>query len=423
LRDVIVQTIDGMREEIVSLTSDLTRFPTIATTGQSYVACTDYIADRLAEVGLQVEKIEVPREYLESVWGANLEKSKEYLEVKALSPRIIVLGKWSGAVPKPSLHLTQHYDTTEPRGSSFEPIVKDEKIFGKAISQARAGTVSQITAVRALRQAGVELRGNLFVSATPDNHVGGDTGAKYMVDKGYGKSDFVITGGPSGADVVTLGYKGCLWIKVTTTGKSAHGSEPHEGINAIEKMMKIQNALYQLDQRYARRKGKWPVDPAESNRPTLTMSRIIAEGVTVPAKCSLYLDRRVNPEETVDDAVNEIRDEIAKLQEDDEHLKAEIEVLHIAENAVTSGDGKLAKTLMKNIEETLKVKAKTAVWTYYTEFRCFPTRWGAETVNYSPGLPKVYRGPNEYVVIDDLVAGSKVLALTILDLIGPDAKG
>jgi acetylornithine deacetylase/succinyl-diaminopimelate desuccinylase-like protein len=228
----------------------------------------------------------------------------------------------------------------------------------------------------------------------------------------------VITGGPSGPDVVTLGYKGCLWLKVTVKGKKAHGSEPHEGINAIEKMAKIQRGLMELNDQYAAQPGSWPVDPAESNRPTLVMSRLVADGVTVPDKCALYIDRRLTPEESVREAIQSIQDVIDAAAADDDQLKAELEPLHVVENPATPPESRLSQALMKNIRGVLNTDPKTAVWTYYTEFRCFPTVWGSETVNYSPGLPKVYRGPDEYVGIDDLVNGTKVLALTIRDLIG-----
>lgn len=417
-KDRILEAVDELRNETVELTAKLIAFGTIAKTGAQYRECSAFIASKLTEAGLDTQIIDVPKKYLERAWGANLEKTREYLEVVSFSPRFIVLASWPGSTGKPSLHLTQHYDLTQPEGSSFEARIEDGKIFGKGASEARAGTVVQIIAVKALKAAGVELTGDLFVSATPDNHIGGDTGAGYLVENDYGKSDMVITGGPSGVGVVTLGYKGCLWLKITTHGKKAHGSEPHEGVNAIEKMAEIQNRLVKLNISYAKNESSWPIDPPEANRPTLTMARIVADGTTVADECSLYVDRRLTPEESVDGAMEDIRNAIAELQAGDADLQADIETLHVAENPVTSGDGKVAQTIMRNIREVLRVEPKLAVWSYYSEFRCFPTGWGAETVDYSPGPPKIYRGPGEYVAIDDLVDATKVLALTINDLIG-----
>lgn len=424
LRKEIARIVDAMRDELVDVTCELIKFPTNAPTGSNYIECTNLISEKLKEVGLEVQKIDVPKEKLESLWGERLEKSLEYLEVEKFSPRVIVLGTWAGTVGKPSLHLNNHYDQflygweQTAKGNPFEPTVKEDKIFGKGASDPWAGTASILMAVKALRRAGVELKGDLFVSATPDNHLGGESGAGYLVDRGYGKSDMAILGHPGGADTVILGYKGASWTEITTLGKAVHPSEPHEGINAIEKMMKIQRAIYELDQRFEKLRSKWPILPPESSRPTIVMVNINACGTSVPDKCVMHVDRRVTPEETMEGAKEEILEEIRKLEKEDKDLKVEVRTIHVAENPVTPADSHLAKTIMKNIRETLGVEPKTAVYAYYTDFRFFPVKWGAQTVNYSPGLPVVYRGPGEYVPIQDLVAATKVLALTIMDLLG-----
>jgi len=418
LRKKIAQIVDGMRDEIVDLTCELIKFSTISQTGSNYLEYTNFIYEKLKKAGLEVQKIDVPQEALESLWGKRLEKSLKYIEVKKFSPRVIVLGRWSGTLGKPSLHLNNHYDIYESR-ASFEPTVKEGRIFGEGASDPRAGTVSMVMAVEALRRAGVKLRGDLFVSQTPDCQLGGESGAGYLVDKGYGKSDMVIIGGPGGADTVTLGHKGALWFEITTFGKEAHAGEC-EGTNAIDKMFKIYEVLYKLDQDFTKKgiKSKWPISPSECNRPTIVTLAINAHSLGVPDKCVMYVDRRVNPEETIESAKEEILGEIRKLEKDDRDLKVEVRVIHAAENPVTSADSHLAKTIMKNIRATLEVEPKTVVWCYYSDFRFFPLGWKAQTVSYSPGIPRVYRGPGEYVPIQDLVSATKVLTLTIMDLIG-----
>lgn len=423
LRDKIAQVVDSMEDEIVDLTCKLIKFSTINDDGRNYIECTNFIYEKLKESGLEVQKIDVPMEKLESLWGKNLEKSLEYIPVGKLSPRVIVLGKWIGTPGKPSLHLNNHYDQyitwdETVKGNPYVPTVKEGKIFGKGASDPWAGTTPMIMAVEALRRAGVKLRGTLFVSATPDNHLGGESGAGYLVDEDYGKSDMVILGHPSGADTLTLGYKGALWIEITTFGKAVHGSEPHEGINAIEKMMKIQKALYELDQRFKNMRSKWPISPPESGRPTIVMANINATGLSVPDKCVMHIDVRVTPEQTMESVKEEILTEISKLEKEDKDLKVEVRTIHAAENPVTPADSPLAKTIMKNIREIEGVEPKTRVFAYYTDSRFFAVKWKAQTVNYSPGLPVVYRSSGEYVSVQDLVSATKVLALTIMDILG-----
>jgi succinyl-diaminopimelate desuccinylase len=419
LREKIVNVVDGMQDETVDLTCKLVKYRTVSETGDDYLECTDFLSNELAEAGMEVRKIDVPKETLQDLWGKELEKSRRYIEVKKFSPRTIVLGEWSGTLGKPCLHINNHYDVMEG-GSPFEATVKNGKIFGKGTTDPWAGNVSAIMAVQALRRAKVKLKGRLFLSATPDNHLGGESGAGYLVDRGYGKSDMVITCSPGGANTATLGYKGALWIEITTFGKTAHAGEDSEGINAIDKMMKVHRALYELDQEYVRKRirSKWPTSPPECSRPTITMAAINATGLGVPDRCVMYVDRRINPEETVDKVKDEILKRIRTLEKKDKDLKVNIDFVHEVESSVTPKDSNLAKTLTKNIREILGARPKTLIWCYYQDFRFFRSKWKSQTVNYSPGLPKIYRGPSEYVPIRDLVTATKVLALTIADLLG-----
>lgn len=419
LSEKIEQIVDGMKNEIVDLTCQLVRFPTIAATGASYPECTAFLSEKFEDAGLAVERIEIPREYLENIWGKNLEKSREYLEVREWAPRVIVLGKWTGTTGKPTLHLNCNYGLSDARGNPFEPTVKEGKIFGKGASDPRAGTVSQIMAVKALKKAGVTLKGNLFVSETPDNHLGGESCVGYLVDEGYGKSSMVILGMQSGADTVILGHKGALWLKITTFGKYAHPGE-RGGINAIDKMVKIHNAIYEIDRRFVKKKikTKWPIWPPGVSRPTFDTAAIKADGLGLPVKCVMYADRRINPEETMEDAKEEILQEIRKLKKTDKELKVDIEFVHSVDSSVTPSDSLLAKTLKKNIRQAMGMKPKAFVMSGYKNNRFFQAKWKAQTVIYSPGLPLVHRGSREYVPIQDLVSATKVLALTIRDLLG-----
>lgn len=329
-------------------------------------------------------------------------KSKRYLKVKNIGRRIIVLGKKAGARGKPSLHLNHNYDFHEMKGSIFEPTVKEGKIFGKGADNPKAGIASIIMAVEAVKRAKVSLNGDLFVSFTPDLGLGGESGAGYLVEKEYGKSDMAITGAPGGPETVTLGHKGALWMEITTLGKQAHAGEDTQGINAVDKMIEIQRALYELDQKYVKDKKRisnWPVWPADCSRPTITTAAINAKGLGVPEKCVMNVDRRINPEETIRTATKEILDTIRKVKKKDKHLKYDFQILHAVESAVTSPNSRLAKTMMNNIRETLDVKPKTVVFCYYSDFRFFRTKWKSQTIGYDPGIPQIYRRPGEYIPI------------------------
>jgi len=73
------------------------------------------------------------------------------------------------------------------------------------------------------------------IMITGDEEIGGENGVKFLLDQGYRSEVCVL---PDGGDNWQLetGCNGVWMIRLTAPGKTAHGSRPWEGINAIEKL-------------------------------------------------------------------------------------------------------------------------------------------------------------------------------------------
>ena len=99
-----------------------------------------------------------------------------------------------------------------------------------------------------------------------------------------------------------IGHKGGLRLYVTVFGKAAHGSAPQEGLNAISKMAQIMQVLDVLAEDIFQRR-----DPLFGNA-SLAISQINGGKApnVIPDKCTVTLDRRLIPGETVDEAIKEI---------------------------------------------------------------------------------------------------------------------
>lgn len=421
-RDVL-RLIDEQVDNISQTLANLAAIPAVGTTGEGYPEIVALLSKKLSEAGLDTEAIDIPSDYVTGHWGADLEKITEYTRVTRLASRAIVLGRYKGARSgAPSLHLTQHYDMPGPLAVAHPGTaeVTDGRIAAPAVSFCRAGIVAMLAAAKALTQAGIPLAGDLFVSFTPDTHMGGETGAGYLVEQHLGRSHWVITGSEGGPDTLVLGYKGDLFLKITTRGKSVSADAPHLGINAIDKMATVQRALAELEPKFMKRESRWPIIPRESARPTMVFSQIRSSGsAQVPDTCILTVDLRVVPEETTAEVFEEIMEIIRSLQSKDKDLNVEVNPVHVTEPAVTESDAPLAEALRRNVREVLGVEPRTAVHAYYTEFRLFREHWGAQTINYGPGRPERMKGQPENVLVSDVVSTAKVLALTARDLLTP----
>lgn len=124
----------------------------------------------------------------------------------------------------------------------FSAIEKDGKLYGRGTCDMKSGLVAAVVAMIRLKEENVPLKGSVKLLAT----VGEETsaiGSGQLVDLGYADDlDVLFIGEPTNVEI-GVAHKGALWPRITTFGKTAHGSMSNEGVNAIEHMMLVLNAL------------------------------------------------------------------------------------------------------------------------------------------------------------------------------------
>lgn len=150
-----------------------------------------------------------------------------------------------------------------------------------------------------LERAGVKLNGKLQFVGTAGEEVDG-YGAKKVVEKGQiDKATALVVSEPSENQLFTA-HKGCLWLEIITYGKTAHGSIPDQGINAILTMNESINTLqtYQFD---------YTPHPLLGH-PTMNIGTIEGGVKTnvVPDQCNLTLDIRTVPGQDNDRILQDI---------------------------------------------------------------------------------------------------------------------
>lgn len=142
----------------------------------------------------------------------------------------------------PPLALTGHFDTV-PLGANqwkvdpFAGIIKDGKIYGRGSSDMKGGLAAMICAVlEAFKESAPKGGIRLIFTAGEET---GCHGAKLLAESGYdlGKASAIIVGEPT-SNYPAIGHKGALYLKISTTGKTAHSSMPELGDNAIYKAAK-----------------------------------------------------------------------------------------------------------------------------------------------------------------------------------------
>jgi acetylornithine deacetylase/succinyl-diaminopimelate desuccinylase-like protein len=135
--------------------------------------------------------------------------------------------------PGPTLLLNGHVDTVlEARGWSGDPWTprrEGDRLYGLGAFDMKCGVAVMLLAARALHERRDLWRGTLIVTSVVDEEAF-SIGARALVQSGI-TADYCVVTEPSWEKPVLAGV-GKVLVRGEVTGKAAHGSWPHLGINA-----------------------------------------------------------------------------------------------------------------------------------------------------------------------------------------------
>lgn len=418
LRDRIQREVEALADEVVDFTSQLVRIPTVNPPGEFYPDCAHAIGDRLEQFGFQVEYPEAQ---------GRPEHTREH-------PRINVMGVLPGSRPNPRVHLNGHFDVV-PVGEGwtedpFGGVVRDGRIYGRGVADMKAGLAAAVYAVEAIRRAGVRLLGTVEVSGTVDEESGGYAGMGYLASTGRvskGRTDAVIIPEPLNVDRICIGHRGVYWFQVTAHGHIAHGSMPFLGESAIEHMGAVLEAIRrEWIPQFATRRTEVPVVPEAARHPTLNINGIHGGQPSGPVQspcvadhCVATFDRRFLLEEGFEAVRQEVVELLDGVQTSQPAFRYDLDDLLVVHPTRTPDDASVIQALSQNIAQVLGREA-TLVASPGTYDHKHVTRIGGveNCVAYGPGILELAHQPDEWCSVEDLVTATRVLALSVVDLVG-----
>jgi succinyl-diaminopimelate desuccinylase len=419
ISDTLFSVIDGRRDELVDLTRQLIRFPTINPPGDAYRPCAEFIGERLAARGFAVEYVRA---------AGTPGDDERY-------PRVNVIARREGTAPGPCVHFNSHIDVVQTGdGWTVEPfagVVKDGKVFGRGACDMKGGLAASIIAVEALVDSSNTWPGALEISGTVDEESGGYGGVHYLAERGWFSAprvNHVIIPEPLNVDRVCIGHRGVWWAEIATHGRIAHGSMPFLGDCAVRHMNAVidrfERDLYPL---LAARRTDMPVVPSGARSSTLNINSIHGGAAEqhgglpapcVPHSCRMVIDRRLLIEERMDEVKREVVDLLERLVQERAGFKYSIRDIFEVLPTMADREGPVAR---------LTAAAVQRVIGRYPEFICSPGTYDQKHIDrvgklkdcvaYGPGMLDLAHKPDEYVVIDDMVTAAKVMASSAWSLL------
>ena len=234
-----------------------------------------YVAEFLAELGYDVERMPVEQPDLQLTPGAGTtERFNVYAAMRGVTPDVV---------------FSTHMDTVPPFFGCTED---DEFLYGRGTCDAKGILAAQVAAAERLRDGGAKV-GLLFVVGEERD----SAGAKVANQNPRG-SRFLINGEPTD-NRLALATKGALRVELRAHGKMAHSAYPELGDSAINKMVEALHDVLAME---------LPVEP-EIGPSTLNIGLISggrAPNVIADKAEAHLLIRTVGPSQEVMDAIREV---------------------------------------------------------------------------------------------------------------------
>lgn len=417
--------IEARRDDLIALTQDLIRIPTLNPPGDHYLEICEFLSKRLIASGFQVELIRA-----EGTPG----DSDAY-------PRWNVVARREGAGKGDCVHFNSHTDVVEVgRGWSFDPFagtLQDGKIYGRGACDMKGGLAASIVAAEAFLQRCPEFSGAIEISGTADEETGGYGGVAYLAEKGYFSPErvqHVIIPEPLNKDRVCLGHRGVWWAEIETHGEIAHGSMPFLGDCAVRHMGAVLDEMETtLFPALLEKRTAMPVVPEQARQSTLNINSLHGGQAELPAEftgwpsacvpdsCRMVIDRRFLVEEKIEDVKQEINDVLERVKARRDRFRYDLKEMHQVLPTMTDREAPIVKTVSRAIEEVLGVAPQYVV-SPGTYDQKHIDRIGRlkNCIAYGPGILDLAHKPDEYVGVDDMIDSAKVMARTLLALLTDD---
>ncbi len=402
------------RDRLINLTIDLTNIP--------------------SPTGFEGD---VARAYHEVLKGSGFDATLQPIG----DERYNAIGRLQGDGGGKSLMFNGHLDTSfgpeqAHRGIGYQckgTLVDDEWIYGMGSFNMKFALANYVTAVEAIRKAGIKLGGDVVIAGVageiekaPVNEYEGrqyqgyGPGTKYAITHGA-VADYCILGEPTNMMLIPR-HCGTTWIKITVPGHLIHTAWSEVERNAINKSRVVLDAIHEWIPDYLAR------NTLGDFQPRVNVSAIEGgwpwRGARTPDNCVIYLDVRTLPNDLPVKAFNEVREMIKAVVRKNPQLEGtKAEIFLSAPGTSIPDDHELVQNIISAHTNQLGKAPQMGVETWYSD-AAHMNRYGIPTVNYgSAGRIRTGGGgfstaQGEHVHIGDMVDIVKVYIEVMMNICG-----
>lgn len=192
---------------------------------------------------------------------------------------------------RPRVSFTGHLDTVPADASRWDSPpwaarIDGDRLYGRGASDMKGAIAAMsVAAIRHVSRPHVCQGVELLLTAGEEE---GCLGASALVESGFEPTGRVLVVGEPTGNVPTLGHNGALWAESRARGRSAHGSSPELGENAVMTLAAYADRVVQ---------AVGALCPEDARRPTINIGALHGGTVAniVPDDATMLVDVRTVP--------------------------------------------------------------------------------------------------------------------------------
>lgn len=376
--------------ETVELLQNLVRIPTVNPPGGEGPA-----AELIARVG--------------ESWGLET----ELVTVATGRPNVFVRLRGTGGLK--TVLLCGHTDVVPPGETPWdhEPFsgeLIDGSVWGRGAVDMKGGVAAMLMAMAVVARRGWRPHGDVLFGGTVGEEAD-CAGAWHLRSSGVlDNVGQIIIGEPTALDVIPA-HRGALWLELTAYGKTAHGSMPHLGVNAILQLGELLRWLVE---------HRFPFTPHALLAPPTVNVGTIRGGVktnVVPDRCVATVDLRTVPGQDHGAMVQQVRDIAAEIASTTPGARIEVEVTQDMPPLETPVEDPLIGQTAEAVQRVRGIAPAIRGASYYTDGGVF-VGMGIPTVILGPGDDTMCHQPNERVEVAQVLGAVRAFVAVLERLLG-----
>lgn len=316
----------------------------------------------------------------------------------------------------PGLLLLGHTDvvpvgdgwTRDPFGGE----VAEGRLYGRGATDMKGGLAACLVAMHALGRCGVRLSGPVHLAALADEEQEGIGIRRYVAQEAPALLGCVVAE-PTDLQTV-IAARGACYLTIDVHGQAAHAGRPSDGRNAIYGAAAV---VTDLERWHGELAGR--ADPLVGP-PTVNVGTVHGGegGSIVAARCRIGVDRRLLPEEGIQEVLAAVRERLARLGLEERGLGWEVTSPMDMPGFRTDPGDPFVGAVDGALADAGGPGLPLAGWTAACDGGFVARQWGVPTVVLGPGsvADQAHR-PDESVGVEELRTAARTYALAALNLL------